>query len=151
MNKIKTLFQKYKEMLLYLLFGVLTTVVNYIVYFSAKALGLNYQLSTVLAWILAVAFAYITNRIWVFESKSKGAKAILKEIVLFVAARLFSLLLELLIMYIGMDLCNANEYILHIFTRTFPMGEFITKTVAQIVVILANYIASKRFVFCTKR
>lgn len=151
MNKIKALLNKYKEILLYLVFGVLTTVVNYVVYFSCKAIGVGYKPATVIAWILAVAFAYVTNRIWVFESKSSGFKGISKEIILFVSARLFSLVLELIIMYIGMDLCKAGEYTLDISSHILPLGELITKTIAQIVIIISNYIFSKCIIFRTKR
>lgn len=148
---MKKLIEKYKELILYVIFGVLTTIVNYAVYFGCKALHLPYQPSTVIAWIAAVAFAYITNRIWVFESKTCGAKAIIKEIVLFVGARLFSLVLELIIMFIGMDLLSAGERTIILLDKTLPLGEFITKTVAQIVIIVSNYIFSKLVIFRKKR
>ena len=148
---MKKLIEKYKELILYVIFGVLTTIVNYAVYFGCKALHLHYQPSTVIAWIAAVAFAYITNRIWVFESKTCGAKAIIKEIVLFVGARLFSLVLELIIMFIGMDLLSAGERTIILLDKTLPLGEFITKTVAQIVIIVSNYIFSKLVIFRKKR
>jgi len=148
---MKKLIEKYKELILYVIFGVLTTIVNYAVYFGCKALHLPYQPATVIAWIAAVAFAYITNRIWVFESKTCGAKAIIKEIVLFVGARLFSLVLELIIMFIGMDLLSAGERTIILLDKTLPLGEFITKTVAQIVIIVSNYIFSKLVIFRKKR
>ena len=148
---MKKLIEKYKELILYVIFGVLTTIVNYAVYFGCKALHLPYQPATVIAWIAAVAFAYITNRIWVFESKTCGAKAIIKEIVLFVGARLFSLVLELIIMFIGMDLLSAGERTIILLDKTLPLGEFITKTVAQIVIIMSNYIFSKLVIFRKKR
>ena len=148
---MKKLIEKYKELILYVIFGVLTTIVNYAVYFGCKALHLPYQPSTVIAWIAAVAFAYITNRIWVFESKTCGAKAIIKEIVLFVGARLFSLVLELIIMFIGMDLLSAGERTVVLFDKTLLLGEFVTKTVAQIVIIVSNYVFSKLVIFRKKR
>lgn len=148
---MKKLLLKYKELILYVVFGALTTLVNYIVYFGCKALHIPYQPSTVIAWIAAVAFAYVTNRIWVFASKTRGAKAISKEIVLFVGARLFSLVLELIIMYIGMDLLSAGEYTITFVGKTLPLGEFITKTVAQIVIIVSNYVFSKLVIFRKKR
>lgn len=148
---MKKLLKKYKELILYVVFGALTTLVNYVVYFGCKALHIPYQPATVIAWIAAVAFAYITNRIWVFESKTFGAKAICKEIVLFVGARLFSLVLELIIMFIGMDLLSAGERTVVLFDKTLPLGEFVTKTVAQIVIIVSNYVFSKLVVFRKKR
>lgn len=148
---MKKLLLKYKEVILYIIFGVLTTLVNYIVYFGCKAVHIPYQPATVVAWIAAVTFAYVTNRIWVFESKNRGAKAVFKEIVLFVGARLFSLVLELIIMYIGMDLLLAGEHTIDLLGKTLPLGEFITKTIAQIVIIISNYIFSKLIIFRKKR
>lgn len=148
---MKKLLKKYKELILYVVFGALTTLVNYVVYFGCKMLQIPYQPATVVAWIAAVAFAYITNRIWVFASKTSGVKAVLKEIVLFVGARLFSLVLELIIMFIGMDLLSAGERVVVWFDKSLPLGEFVTKTVAQIVIIVSNYIFSKLVIFRKKR
>lgn len=147
MKKIKELLKKYREIITYVIFGALTTVVNYIIYFLCKYVGIQYEVSTVIAWLGAVAFAYITNRIFVFESKSKGVKSIFKEVTLFVAARLFSLGLELIIMYIGMDLLHAGDTTMAFAGKTLPLGEFITKTVAQIVIIISNYVFSKLVIF----
>lgn len=150
MNKTSSKLHKYKDMILYIVFGALTTLVNYVVYFAAKAMGIHYQISTVLAWIAAVTFAYITNRIWVFQSKNHGYKKICKEIALFVSARVLSLLLEMLIMYIGMNICNADEYFWNIFNTQIPAGELITKTLAQIIIIITNYLCSKHIIFSVK-
>lgn len=70
---------------------------------------------------------------------------------LFVGARLFSLVLELIIMFIGMDLLSAGERTVVLFDKTLPLGEFITKTIAQIVIIVSNYVFSKLVVFRKKR
>lgn len=158
MALIKSLFKKYKEIILYLIFGVLTTLVNYIVYFSSKIIlqklnvgeDINYKISTVIAWVVAVGFAYITNRIWVFDSSAKGGKQLTKELTLFVSARLFSLGLELLIMFIGMDLLDAGDFKLKLLAVMLPMGELITKTIAQIVIIVSNFVFSKLIIFKNK-
>jgi len=85
MNKLLHLFYKYKEVLLYLFFGVLTTIVSFVsFYFSSEIFKIHYLISNVISWIFAVGFAYVTNRIWVFESKTKGIKSILKEMLTFV-------------------------------------------------------------------
>lgn len=147
MKKIKKLLKKYREITVYIVFGGLTTVVNYIVYFVCKTVGIEYEISTVIAWIAAVAFAYITNRVFVFKSAAKGFKSVFKETSLFVSARLFSLGLELVIMFVGMDLLKAGEFTAAIAEKTLPLGEFITKTVAQAVIVASNYIFSKIVIF----
>lgn len=150
MKKIKELLKKYREIIVYVFFGGLTTVVNYVVYFICKAVGIEYGISTVIAWIAAVAFAYITNRVFVFKSTARGFKLIFKEIALFVSARIFSLGLELIIMFVGMDLLKAGEFTAVTAERTLPLGEFITKTVAQVVIVISNYVFSKIVIFKSK-
>ena len=77
-----------KELVLYIIFGVLTTIVNIVVYFFfTKLCGVNYIISNIIAWFLSVLFAYVTNRIWVFESENTN---LIKEAVLFFGGRLFS-------------------------------------------------------------
>ena len=79
-----------RETISYLIFGILTTIVNQVTFEICKFMGVNYVVSTIIAWILAVSFAYITNKLFVFESKSWETSLILKEISSFVACRLFS-------------------------------------------------------------
>lgn len=148
--RIKSLIIKYKEIILYIVFGVFTTLVNYAVYFSCKYFGIGYELSTVISWIAAVTFAFITNKIWVFESKTSGFLPVLKETGMFFSARVFSLLLELLIMKIGMDFLHAGAVAVVLLQRNLPIGEFITKTIAQAVVLITNFILSKLIVFRKK-
>ena len=120
-----------KELALYIIFGVLTTLVNIISYFIfAGVLGFHYILSNIIAWVLSVLFAYITNRIWVFESENSN---ILKEILLFFTARLSSGIIDTALMYLFIDV--------------FLLGDFISKIIIQIIVIVLNYIFSKFLVF----
>lgn len=147
MQKVRNLLKKHKELILYVIFGGLTTLVNYVAYFLCKSAGLSYSPATVIAWIVAVGFAYFVNRVWVFESKSCGLRAVLREIVLFVGARLLSLVLELAVMFVGMDLLHAGRLIIVISATALPLGEFLTKTVAQILVVLSNYVFSKLVIF----
>lgn len=153
MRKLKALYQKYREPILYLIFGVLTTVVNYVVYFPCSQLGLDWTLSTVLAWVAAVLFAYITNRIWVFESKVRGLRSITLEFLKFVFFRVASLGLDLLAMWICMDLAHMGRLLLPditLFGKVFedlPLGEFLARTISQVVVVVSNYIFSKLFIF----
>ena len=95
MKMIKKLFIKYKELITYVFFGGLTTVVNLIVF---KLFGMllgdeRYLISNAIAWVVAVIFAFITNKLWVFESKSLSGKVLLKEIPSFFAARVLSFII----------------------------------------------------------
>lgn len=120
-----------KELILYVVFGVLTTVVNIIVYVVfAKFLNIDYIISNIIAWFLSVLFAYITNRIWVFESKSSN---ILKEISLFFGGRLFSGVVDTSLLYLMVDI--------------LLVGDFVSKVVTQIIVVILNYVISKVVVF----
>lgn len=120
-----------KELFFYIVFGVLTTVVNILTYlFFTKLCGINYLISNILAWFLSVLFAYITNRIWVFESKNTN---ILKEISLFFGGRIFSGVLDTGLMYLFIDI--------------LLIGDFFSKIVIQIIVVIVNYVFSKLIVF----
>ncbi|MBQ4247874.1 MAG: GtrA family protein [Ruminococcus sp.] len=128
-------------MLMYLFFGVMTTLVSFVTAGIAKYLCENAGLgksavsniSTVVSWICAVTFAYVTNRIWVFDSKAKGKKGIFAEMVSFYGGRLFTLFVEMGIMWLGYDLLDINYWV--------------TKIFANIVVLILNYVISKLFVF----
>lgn len=138
--KILNLYKKYKEIINYLIFGVLTTIVSlgvkYALLFTIlkASNAIELQISVILSWIAAVLFAYFTNRTFVFESKNKNK---LKEFVSFIIARISTLLLEMFIMWFFVTLLklNSNLYVI-IFTL-----------ISQAVVIIGNYIFSKLFVF----
>ena len=120
-----------RELILYVVFGAFTFFVNLISYFFfANMLGINYLVSNAIAWFLSVLFAYITNRIWVFESKSPN---ILKEMSLFFGGRIFSGVVDMLLMYTFIDL--------------LVLDSTMSKIVVQIIVIILNYIFSKLIVF----
>lgn len=135
MDKIIKLFKKYKEVIMYLIFGGLTTVVSLGTYYCLRFVlpSLHYQIANTISWVFAVAFAYITNRLFVFDAKSHTGKGILREIISFVGGRVFSLLAEMAVMYIFVDLLSLNDKIM--------------KIVAQVIVVILNYIISKLFVF----
>ena len=87
--KLKNFYKRYKDIIPYLFFGVCTTIINVIIYWiMAHPLGMSTTLSTLFAWFIAVVFAYVTNRKWVFHSKAKGREEILKEISSFFACRI---------------------------------------------------------------
>ena len=143
MEKIKELYLKYKEIINYLIFGVLTTIVSlatkYLLLFTILDAenGIQLQIAIVISWIVACTFAYITNRIWVFESKSKE---LIKEAIKFYVSRLATLGLEMLIMFIFVTALGLNT---HIWVVVWTI-------VAQIAIIIGNYILSKLIVFKKK-
>lgn len=140
MNKFKQLYLKYKELINYLIFGVLTTIVSLLTKWGLlftilnSSNGFELQIAVVLSWIIAVLFAYLTNRKFVFESNNNNK---LKEFTNFIIARLATLLLDMFIMWFFVTLLklNSNLYVI-IFTL-----------VSQILVIIGNYLFSKLFVF----
>ena len=126
-------FQKNREMLMYLFFGVMTTVVSFVTAGIAKY---QLQIANVISWVCAVTFAYVTNRIWVFDSKVKGKKGILTEMASFYGGRVFTLLVEMGMMWLGYSVMGINYWV--------------TKIVANVVVLILNYVISKLFVFKKK-
>ena len=143
MEKIKELYTKYKEVINYLIFGVLTTIVSlatkYLLLFTILDAenGIQLQIAVVVSWIVACTFAYITNRIWVFESKSKE---VIKEAIKFYVSRLATLGLEMLIMFIFVTALGLN-------TRMWVIAWTIF---AQVVIVIGNYVLSKLIVFRKK-
>ncbi|MDD7593297.1 MAG: GtrA family protein [Peptoniphilaceae bacterium] len=134
--KHSSLWSKYREPITYLVFGVLTTVVNYIVYFlTTRGLSMHYMEATVLSWAAAVTFAYFTNRKWVFQSTAQRGAEKRIEFVKFVGGRVLSLLLEAVIMFTGIELFHLGHY------------DWAVKTVAQVGVVVSNYFLSKFLVF----
>ena len=144
MQKIKELYLKYKEIINYLIFGMLTTIVSlstkYLLLFTIldASNALQLQIAVVTSWITACLFAYVTNRIWVFESKSKE---ILKEMAKFFAARLATLGMEMLIMFIFVTALGLNS----------DMWVVVWTLVSQVLIIIGNYILSKLIVFKDKK
>jgi len=143
-EKIKNLYFNHIEIVNYLIFGILTTVVSlltkYLLLFTIldAANGVQLQIAVVISWILACIFAYITNRIWVFKSKSKE---IIKEIIKFFTSRLATLGMEMLIMFIFVTVLKLNS----------DMWVVVWTLVAQVLVIIGNYILSKLIVFRNKK
>ena len=131
---LKQLYEKYKDVIPYLFFGVCTTLVNVVVYWvAAHPLHLGVMPSTILAWLLAVLFAYVTNRKWVFHSEAKDAGAVLKEMASFFACRLATGVVDWLCMYIFVDVLKWNDMVI--------------KIAANVLVIILNYVASKLIIF----
>ena len=150
-NKIKKLAKKYRELITYIIFGVLTTIVSLVSFkiFDSLLGAKLYLLTNIMSWIFAVSFAYITNKLWVFESKSWQGKTVIKELLGFVGARLFSLGVEELGLWLLIDILNTGALRLSILSLDIN-GNMIAKVIMQIVVIILNYVFSKLVVFKKK-
>lgn len=136
-QKIKALIVQHWDVLSYLIFGVLTTAVNYLVYLPVyNLMGLSAALSNAIAWVVAVAFAYLTNKPFVFKSHDWSAKTVIPELTKFVSCRVASGAAETLILLLTVDILHWN-------------GNF-WKLVTSVLVVVLNYFASKFLVFKKK-
>ena len=142
MTKLKALFNQYREQIAYLFFGGLTTLVNIAAYAILARLGLSTGAANAIAWALAVAFAYVTNRRWVFASRSRGA-ALVRECAGFVACRLGTGVLDEAIMVLGVDRLGP-ALVAPSQMRLWGLG---VKVFSNLLVIVLNYVFSKRFIF----
>jgi len=136
MAKLRLLIVKYWDILVYLVFGVLTTVVNYLVYMPLLSMGFSASVSNVIAWVAAVAFAYLTNKPFVFRSYDWSAKTVIPELTKFVGCRVGSGVLETVILMVTVDILGWNG--------------FVWKLVTSVLVVVLNYIGSKLLVFTKK-
>ena len=140
---MKTVLYKYKKLILYILFGGMTTILNWIVYAIGVKLQLGITISNILAWSIAVFFAFITNKLFVFESKNMEMRFVCRELIKFVGARLATGAIEILglplLYYIGMK------------QSLFGVEGFMAKIVVSVVVVLLNYVFSKLFIFRIKK
>jgi len=128
------LIRKYEDVLAYLFFGVLTTAVNYIVYLPCyNLLHLSAAVSNAIAWVAAVAFAYVTNKPFVFKSHDWSARTVIPELTKFVGSRVVSGVLETGIIFVTVDLLQWNGNIM--------------KLITSILVVIFNYVASRLLVF----
>lgn len=126
-----------KETITYIIFGVLTTVVNYAVYYLFyRFTSIDPIVYNVVAWIAAVVFAFVTNKLFVFESKSFAPEVLLSEFVTFIGARLLSLLFE--------------TGFLALTVKVFLMNELVAKVIEAVFVVIFNYFASKFLIFRKK-
>ena len=136
--KIKALILRYYDVLAYLFFGGLTTVVNYLVYLPCyNWLQISAGVSNMIAWVVAVAFAFLTNKPFVFKSHDWSAKVVMPELTKFVGCRVGSGLLETLILFVAVDCLRWN-------------GNWV-KLVTSVLVIVLNYFGSKLLVFQKKK
>lgn len=160
---IKEIYIKHKEIINYLIFGVLTTVVDFAVYTPLTAiLGADYKVAgvipwyivtSVIAWIAAVLFAYVTNKIWVFEEKDWSPRAVGRELPTFAGGRVVTLLVQLALMWLMIDATHLDKTWLFTWGSGLigQNGDFAVKMVVAVVVVILNYVISKLFVFRKKK
>jgi len=122
-----------KNIFSYIIFGIFTTIVNVVSFFCLELIGIDYKTSTIIAWVLSVIFAYMTNKKYVFKSTTKSVKETTLEFSNFTLGRILSLLIDLLCMVILIDVLNISN--------------IIAKIVTNVLVVVINYFISKLFVF----
>ncbi len=143
MEKIRELYRSYRELIVYFITGVMTTLVNWIAYAAGVELcRLSVALSNGAAWVIAVIFAYVVNKLWVFRSYDWGIAFVLREMGLFVGARILTGIFEVvsvpLLVYIGLD------------WPILGVDGMAAKVLVSAVVMVLNYVFSKLIVFKNK-
>ena len=136
-ENIRKIYQKYEDIILYLIFGGLTTVVNYLAYLPCYNLfSIPAAISNMIAWVVAVIFAFLTNKPFVFKSHDWSRKTLVPELVKFLSCRVGSGLLETLIIFVSVDLLSLNGNVM--------------KLVTSVLVVILNYVGSKLLMFKKK-
>ncbi len=133
-TSIQPLLHKYREIISYVFWGAMTTAVNYVTYLMlTEGLQVYYLTSTVIAWAVSVLFAYFVNKLFVFQSKTWAWRVALRELWQMVASRVFSLGLEMAIMWIFVDMLLCPHAVV--------------KLMANVLVVIVNYVLSKFIIF----
>ena len=137
-EKLEALWMKYvnRETITYIIFGVLTTLVNWAIYYGLRELNVDYKIAQIAAWIGAVIFAFFTNKHFVFQSTDYTPRVLLAEFWKFIAARLLTFAIETAFLLLTVDVLHQNDRIM--------------KLVISVVVIILNYVFSKLFIFNRK-
>lgn len=132
---LKKIWHKFmsREVISYLIFGVLTTLVNWVVYGMMVKNGVDYRIATAAAWVISVLFAYVVNKIFVFQSYDMHLSFVIKEVISFTTCRAASGVIEMVLMVIMVSWLNMDEYV--------------SKVLVSVVVVVANYVFSKLFIF----
>lgn len=133
-SNFKKFIKQNQHLIFYLIFGVLTTLVNLLAFWLLSTpIHMETIPATILSWIVAIIFAFVTNKLWVFQSKAKTAKETTREAVIFVIARAVTLLIEVFIMWVAVDILHQNK--------------LLWKLLCNIITVVLNYLFSKLFVF----
>lgn len=153
MQTIKNLFLKYKELISYVFFGALTTLVNFVTFWvmeSAILRGENaYLVNNIVAWFASVSFAYVTNKLFVFNSRSWEIKKVAKEVAEFFSARVLSFLVEEAGLWLLIDALSLGRFS-YMFFGFEVTGNIIAKIILSVIVVMLNYFFSKLWIFKKK-
>lgn len=134
MKRMIELLKKYKSFVAYAVFGVFTTIVNIVTYnVCYYNFEISNTLSNIVAWVLAVTFAYLTNKVWVFDSKSWNWQILRKEVPAFISCRLATGVMDLIIMFVCVDILGWHAMLM--------------KLLSNVLVIILNYVFSKLVIF----
>lgn len=133
---MKKILKKYKELILYIVFGILTTLINIGVFYLLDKIGINVYINNTIAWVISVLFAFITNKIFVFESKSLNSKVLFKEGLSFFLARVLSYFIDMFTIFLLFQMMGVNK--------------IIAKIISNVIVIIINYLLSKLVIFKKK-
>lgn len=135
---LKTLWDKYKSIVAYLFWGVVTTIVN-LATFQILSSGIhwNYEVATVIAWFVSVLVAYFTNKVWVFGFHYTTVSDFITELFRFFFYRALTLVIDIVITFVGISVLGFKD----------PLGKFIVKVIDNVIVVVANYIFSKWLIF----
>jgi putative flippase GtrA len=134
MAKVKSLYAKHTEIILYLIFGIITTIINLATYFFlARVVLIDEVISNCIAWVVSVTFAFVTNKIYVFKSKTRVRKEVLREMTSFFSFRIISGFLDISVF----AFC----------VKVMFLDDAIVKIAIQIFVTIFNYVASKLIIF----
>lgn len=125
---------KLKEVISYLMFGVLTTVISIAAFHICYEItGLSSLISNIISWVISVSFAYVTNRLFVFSERAKGLEAVTHEAVRFFSSRTGTLIIETVMIVISVDVLGFDGTVM--------------KVISNVIVVILNYVFSKLFVF----
>lgn len=130
---MKKIIGKYKQIIMYLIFGALTTLVNILCFYILDKIGINTYINNTISWLLAVLFAFITNKLFVFESNKKDSKTYFSEGSKFLLSRIFSYFVDMGTIFLLLDIIH--------------LPKMISKIISNIIVVIINYILSKLIVF----
>ena len=133
MNKIKNLIKKHKEFISYAFFGVLTTLLHILLFWFLTKIGIKYYIANIITLITIKALAYIINKIFVFKTKCKNKKELLKEIIKYTFSRLFTMVIDYFGLILLVEVSNINE--------------LIGKVIVLILVVIINYFLCKKYVY----
>ena len=151
MEPIRALLHKHRQLISYVFWGVMTTVVNYVTYFLlTEGLRVYYLTSNVIAWAVSVLFAYFVNKLYVFQSRDWAWQVALRELWQMAASRLLTLGLETVILWFFVDTLHCGDAVIQLTAGISIHGDAIVKLAANVVVVVVNYVLSKFIIFKQK-